>query len=312
LKSTTSSLAHIRAVKQLSEILGCPESWDDVVRAIQVEKAKPDNAWNKRCLEGIETILVDDGLDGKEEVFDYKWHDRLTRSVCKRIVRIEKVAEEIIDGFLKSGNYTMLSVFPSLMKAFGDHIEGALADPEVVGFKSVICYRTGLNIPFVPEKDTVESAFRARLAKLQDQGIKEFKRIDGQPLNAYLVHFTAQLIQDSSSTHKKPFQFHTGLGDNDISLVRSSPSHLQDFIATYPKVPIVLLHASYPWTKEAGYLATVYDNCYADIGEIFPFLSKEGQEKCLREILELCPTEKILWSTDGHCTFGFFHTAFAH
>jgi len=65
-------------------------------------------------------------------------------------------------------------------------------------------------------------------------------------------------------------------------------------------VPIVLLHASYPWTKEAGYLASVYDNVYADIGEVFPFLSKEGQENAIREILELCPTEKMMWSTDGH------------
>jgi predicted TIM-barrel fold metal-dependent hydrolase len=39
---------------------------------------------------------------------------------------------------------------------------------------------------------------------------------------------------------------------------------------------------------------------YADIGEVFPFVSREGQEKVVREILELCPTEKILWSTDGH------------
>jgi predicted TIM-barrel fold metal-dependent hydrolase len=75
---------------------------------------------------------------------------------------------------------------------------------------------------------------------------------------------------------------------------------MQDFIRNYAQVPIVLLHASYPWTKEAAFLATVYDNVYADIGEIFPFLSRDGQETALREILELCPTEKILWSTDGH------------
>jgi len=29
-------------------------------------------------------------------------------------------------------------------------------------------------------------------------------------------------------------------------------------------------------------------------------VSKDGQEKILREILELCPSEKIVWSTDGH------------
>jgi hypothetical protein len=300
LKATPSTLSHIRAVKQLSEILGCHPSWADVVRVIEVEKSKPDDVWAKRCMEGIETILVDDGLDGKDEVFGYAWHDRLTRSKCKRIVRIEKVAEEIIDGLRKTKKVPLRDIFPQFMETFQEKIMEAISDPDVVGFKSVICYRTGLNIPFVVDRDEVESEFLERLIKLHDEGVKDFKRIDGQPLNAFLVHETATLIQNSTSKHKKPFQFHTGLGDNDITLTRSSPSHLQEFIRAYPEVPIVLLHASYPWTKEAGYLASVYENVYADIGEVFPFLSKEGQEKVIREILELCPTEKVLWSTDGH------------
>jgi predicted TIM-barrel fold metal-dependent hydrolase len=119
-------------------------------------------------------------------------------------------------------------------------------------------------------------------------------------MNSYLVHKTASIIQSTPSRHKKPLQFHTGLGDNDITLTTSSPSHLQEFIRLYPTVPIVLLHASYPWTKEAGYLASVYENVYADIGEVFPFLSKQGQVNVVKEILELCPSEKVLWSTDGH------------
>jgi predicted TIM-barrel fold metal-dependent hydrolase len=145
----------------------------------------------------------------------------------------------------------------------------------------------------------VRDSFVDYIAGLQDAGVTEFKRVDGMPLNSYLVNKAAQLIS-LSPKHKKPLQFHTGLGDNDITLTRSSPSHLQGFIRRYPTVPVVLLHASYPWTKEAGYLASVYENVYADIGEVFPFVSREGQEKVVREILELCPTEKILWSTDGH------------
>ncbi len=96
---------------------------------------------------------------------------------------------------------------------------------------------------------------------------------------------------------KKPIQFHTGLGDNDINLGLSNPSHLQPFIEAYPKVSIVLLHASYPFTTQAGYLASVYDNCYLDIGEVFPMVSQDGQEKVIREALELCPSGKLTWST---------------
>jgi predicted TIM-barrel fold metal-dependent hydrolase len=119
-------------------------------------------------------------------------------------------------------------------------------------------------------------------------------------LNEFLVHRLVAVIRDSEGSAKKPIQFHTGLGDSDIALTKSSPAHLQEFIREYPTVPIVLLHASYPYTRDAGYLATVYANVYADFGEIFPILSQDGQETALRELLELCPWSKILWSTDGH------------
>ncbi|PBP27560.1 glutamine synthetase [Diplocarpon rosae] len=300
LRATKSSLSHIRAVKQLSEVLKCPPTWDDVVKAIEVENSKPHHAWQKRCLEGIETILLDDGLDGKDDVYDYAWHDKLTRSECKKIVRIEKVAEEIINELFKNPEVAPEDVFGGLREAFEMVIKDAIADPEVVGFKSVICYRTGLAIPTHLSAADIEETFVDHIAQLREEGVQAFRRIDNLPMNFYLVHKTAQLIARSSRPHKKPFQFHTGLGDNDITLTKSSPSQLQHFIKKFPSVPIILLHASYPWTKEAGYLATVYDNVYADIGEVFPFLSKEGQENAVREVLELCPTEKIMWSTDGH------------
>ncbi|KAK0113635.1 hypothetical protein ONS95_013880 [Cadophora gregata] len=300
MRTTTSTLSHIRAVKQLSEVLGCPPTWDAVQKAIDIENAKPHHAWQKRCLAGIETILVDDGLDGKDEVYDYAWHDKLTRSECKKIVRIEKVAEEIINELFRNPDLAPEDVFGGLREAFEMVIKDALADSEVVGFKSVICYRTGLAIPAHMSVADIEDTFVDHITQLREDGATHFTRIDNLPLNFYLVNKTAQLIAKSPGPYKKPFQFHTGLGDNDITLTTSSPSHLQEFIRKFPTVPIVLLHASYPWTKEAGYLASVYDNVYADIGEVFPFLSKEGQENAVREILELCPTEKIMWSTDGH------------
>ena len=92
-------------------------------------------------------------------------------------------------------------------------------------------------------------------------------------------------------------QFHTGLGDADITLARSSPSHLQPLLEAFPDTPVVLLHASYPFTREAGYLAAVYKNVYLDFGEVFPFVSAAGQRNVVRQVLELCPTNKILWSS---------------
>ena len=72
---------------------------------------------------------------------------------------------------------------------------------------------------------------------------------------------------------------------------------MQPIIEAYPDTPIVLLHSSYPYTREAAYLTSVYKNVYLDFGEIFPMLSSDGQRTVIRQLLELAPTNKILWSS---------------
>ncbi|MCJ1384976.1 hypothetical protein MMC17_008094 [Xylographa soralifera] len=308
LANTPSTLAHMRAVKQLAQILSCKPTWDAVQKRIDEERSKPDDAWSRRCFEGIETVLVDDGLDGNI-VHPYQWHDRLTRSKCKRIVRIEKVAEEIIGStataFLRENGRSPELIRGTelrlrVIKQFCTAVRHAVLDPEVVGFKSVICYRTGLAIggrEIYRDVNHLNSAWAAVLQQCTHQG---YPRLDDPILTPFFLHTAAELIQDIEGRHVKPLQFHTGLGDNDITLRLSSPSHLQPFIKEYPKLPIVLLHASYPFTREAGYLASVYENVYLDIGEVFPMISQEGQEKVVSQALELCPSEKLTWSTDGH------------
>ncbi|KAK4121376.1 hypothetical protein N657DRAFT_601452, partial [Parathielavia appendiculata] len=307
--SATTSLPHLRAVRQLASVLGCGLTWESVVARIEEKRLGCLEDWTAECLSGIETILLDDGLDDEDDANAYPWHDDYTRSRCKRIVRIEKVAEDIIrrvtaPGKLeesdKKGGDVHDHAFNHWVKEFGEYIVTALDDPDVVGFKSVVCYRTGLDI--TNESGDAQEAlalqdFKAVMAEYGPQG---FEKLKTKSMNDFLVHRTAQLIRDNRFRNKKPIQFHTGLGDNDLSMAKSSPSHLQEFIRKYPTVPIVLLHAGYPFTRETGYLASVYENVYADIGEVFPCVSQDGQERILREVLELCPWSKILWSTDGH------------
>ncbi|ESZ94815.1 hypothetical protein SBOR_4775 [Sclerotinia borealis F-4128] len=300
LRANPSSLAQIRAINQLADILDCPQTWSDVSGAIAKEKVKPGNVWAKRCLEGIETILLDDGPNADNDAFDYSWHDKLTSSKCKRIVRIETLGAEIVDRnldlFAISEDRFFASVLEGLQKAIND----ALSDPDVVAFKSIICDRTGLEISRACLLEEVKLSLLRCIWKQKAEGHTRLNRSNGQLLNSWIIHMTAETIQKSKTTHKKPIQFHTGLSDNDTNFTRSSPSHLQDFIREYPDVPILLLHAGYPWTKEAGYLAAVYSNVYTDIGEVFPGISQDGQEAIIRDLLELCPTEKIVWSTNGH------------
>ncbi|KAL8305163.1 hypothetical protein RB597_003932 [Gaeumannomyces tritici] len=310
LRDTPKTLAHHRAVRQLAAALGCgrdgepelPASWDAVVAAIERRRADPAiyDRWTAICLAGTETILIDDGLDGLERVHGFSSHDAFVRSPCRRIVRIEAVAADIIERHAQHYDGTLATddVFCQMLEEFDTHVKQAIQDPDVVGFKSVICYRTGLAIPRVVNIAAARESFADIVQHRSLRG--KFTRVDHEGLNELFVHHTAVLIRDCSSHFRKPIQFHTGLGDNDITLTTSSPAHLQDFIRNYPSVPIVLLHASYPYTREAGYLASVYSNVFADIGEVFPQVSQGGQEAILRQILELCPWSKILWSTDGH------------
>lgn len=257
------SLSHLRGVKQLAHVLDCAQTWEAVVAAIEQRRLEDYDDWISECLDGIETILVDDGLDAPDDAYNYDWHNSFTRSGCKRIVRIEAVAGKIFQKHaadFKEGDNSE-DVFDRAIDEFDAEIRSALEDPEVVGFKSVICYRTGLDIPAVVDLTVAKASFDEIVTDYA--GPAELARIQHPGLNDLLVHRAAALISEMPGRERKPLQFHTGLGDNDLTLAKSSPAHLQEFIRTYPKVPIVLLHASYPFVRELGYLATVYANVYA-------------------------------------------------
>jgi len=124
-------------------------------------------------------------------------------------------------------------------------------------------------------------------------------RISNKPFCDYLVNRTLHTLHHTTQ-NRKPVQFHTGSGDNDINLLHLNPAYLQPLIEEYSNVSFVLLHSAYPYTREAGYLAMAFDNVYLDVGEVFPMLSQDGQASVVRQALELVPYSKLLWSTDGH------------
>jgi hypothetical protein len=227
-------------------------------------------------------------------------------------VRIEAVASDILSGLHQQNKLPVGAAIAdgeacgvawgAFTAAFDQAIANAIADPEVVGFKSVVCYRTGLGVRLGRDIDVFSDGLRSFRRHFLPECVARNFRVEAKGMNDALVISTCKLIAGGYREHDaaKPFQFHTGLGDNDISLLDSNPGCLQPLIAAFPIVPIVILHSSYPYTREAGYLATVYKNCYLDIGEVFPMVSRDGQEKVLRQSLELTPWSKLLWSTDGH------------
>ena len=314
-----SSLSHSRAMKQLAQLYGCSEAIRDI-KAARYERVRRDyQGLIKLCLEGTHAIMMDDGLN-KDVVYPYKWHRQLVPRVS-RIVRIEAVAAEILEqlvlaaGLLRPGNDAdwerdhTEAFFIRFNGEFRNQIRAFANDPDVRGFKSVICYRTGLDVGLAsrkalrPQHSLTESDLLTAFHEFLQQAVRNnHYRIERKAFNDYLVVAVCDVLDQRvrSEGESLPFQFHTGLGDSDINLITANPAYMQPLIEEFPNVDFVLLHSAYPYTREAGYLASAYANAWLDIGEIFPMLSRDGQESILKQALELAPTSKILWSTDGH------------
>jgi len=252
LRHAPSSLAHMQAVQQLSKLYGCEPTWESIQR---YRIAAGFDKYTDICFKaaGIECILMDDLLVSSGKVaIPYNWHDKLTANKTRRIVRVETVAEKIAE---RMENADLRIFLQSFLKSLMD----SARDPDVVGFKSVICYRTGLDIS-VTMREKLDSRAEAFLDYITNGKTTGNWRLASKPLNDMVTNLAVQISGECG----KPIQFHTGLGDNDIRLVKSNPAYMQDLIEGYPKAKIVLLHSSYPFTREAGYLATVYDNVYLD------------------------------------------------
>lgn len=51
--------------------------------------------------------------------------------------------------------------------------------------------------------------------------------------------------------------------------------------------------------REAAHAASLFSHVNVDIGFVFPILSKHGQKSVLKELMELCPLDKIIYSSSG-------------
>ncbi|KAJ6263098.1 hypothetical protein Dda_1657 [Drechslerella dactyloides] len=302
LKDVPTTLAYYRAIQTLQKDFPClsnngNDGWENWKK---FRDDTDETDFTKICLAGLQTILLDDGIDFPDKINgrEVSWHSQFLKSPARRIVRLEHVAE----GLMKNNQ-----TFAQWDAEFKAAVRAAIRDPEVAGFKSIICYNDGLGITYPDGRKWVRPApelYRYEFPKDGSiQGMREIapNEVMGSTINDWVVHVLAHEMTAyvKEGFPAKPLQFHTGFGDTDLRLAKADPSLLQDFIERFPLLPIVLLHASYPFTRQAGYLASSYKNVYLDFGLIWPKLSQEGQESVLRQVLELTPSSKAMWSTDG-------------
>ncbi|KAL5740889.1 hypothetical protein ACOSP7_029768 [Xanthoceras sorbifolium] len=283
------SLSFKRNLRNIAELYGCESS----LQAVEEHRRSSGlHSISSVCFEAanISAVLIDDGLklDKKQDI---EWHKSFVPFVG-RILRIETLAEEILDQDKSNGSPWTLDIF---IETFLEKLRSYpfIAD-KIVGLKSIAAYRSGLEInTHVTKKDA-------------EEGLAEVLRA-GKP-----VRITNKSLIDCIFTHSLeaavsfdlPLQIHTGFGDKDLDLRLSNPLHLRTVLEDkrFSKCRLVLLHASYPFSKEASYLASVYQQVYLDFGLAVPKLSFHGMISSIKELLELAPVKKVMFSTDGYAS----------
>jgi uncharacterized protein len=267
-----------RSLREISTLLAC-EPQEAAILARRESLGLENLTQLYFSAANLEAIYLDDGLQ-PENILPISWHEKFTS--VQRILRLEVLAEQLIP---------QIEDFDTFVQTFTSQI-----DPppnEVVAFKSIVCYRTGLDIQFV-SRDVAATNFYQLKQQVQNQPLRL--------INKPLIDFLLQQALLIAAKYRLPIQLHTGYGDPDLDLRLANPLHLRSLLESpqYRHAPIVLLHASYPYMREAGYLASVYPQVYLDFGLAIPFLSVSGMRDTIHQLLELTPTSKLMYSSDAH------------
>lgn len=86
-----------------------------------------------------------------------------------------------------------------------------------------------------------------------------------------------------------------------MDLTKANPLLLRGVLedSRFSENRFVLLHASYPFSREASYLSSVYPQVYLDFGSVDSKLSIHGMKSAIKQLFELGPLNKIMYSSDG-------------
>jgi hypothetical protein len=266
-------------IRELAGLLDCEPTPDAVHAARQARGLGP---LVREIVErgNFKTWLVDTGY-GADSTYSLDELRLLAPCRIEEVLRLEPMIERLI---VESAD------FDAFIDAYRAELEDLRARG-IVGLKSVIAYRTGLRVEIVEQAEAAAS-----FADVHERARRDGRvRIASKPLLDHLV----VLAVEAAAAQEVPIQFHTGLGDPDLDLTLVDPAALRVlFSDLFRAAPIVLLHTGYPYVRSLAYLAAMFPNVYADMGEAILFAAGEATQ-ITRELLGLAPASKILFSTDA-------------
>ena len=175
-------------------------------------------------------------------------------------------------------------------RRYDDAIVHALEKDGYRGLKSIIAYRTGLDV--TPLSRTPDQGLGALDAIRRGTGGGAMKK-----LRDHLLCRALELCME----YDVPMQIHSGMGDWQVNLVKCRPGLLMDLLRfpTFRACNVIIVHTGYPYHAEAGYMANMLPRVYCDVSEGIPFASSAAKRIFL-ETMEMAPISKVVFGTDGY------------
>lgn len=275
-------LFYQRLIGELAGLFGCDPEEDAVLEA-RAKRPGVELIPSLLTEAGIETLLIDQGFPPAKDLYPDAKISALSGIPTLPLLRVELLMEELI-----MAEASLEAVEERLHHELGD-----IRRKGYVGLKSIVAYRTGLGVTRWPREE-VEGAFQAA----REEGLRAGRlRLDHKPL---LDHLLLAAFREASR-QEVPVQFHTGYGDTDTDLRLGDPLLLRWVLEEpeFKAMPVVLLHESYPFTRQSGYLSAVYGQVYTSLAFACPFIGFEDMVAFTREALGVAPASKILYESDA-------------
>lgn len=276
-----STLYFTRMINDLAAFLGTPPDVEAVLneRNAQVAVDYQDYARRLFADAGLDTVIFDFGVP--LPMLDI---DEVSAELPIEVVPIYRI-EPLIADLLKQD-----LTWSEFKNTFDTSISEGLSSGRYRGVKSIIAYRTGLDV--------------SPLSRTPDQGahaLDAIKRgLGGGSMKKLRDHLLCRSIE-LCMEHDVPMQIHTGMGDVEVNLVYCRPAYLLELLRfpDYRGCRVLLVHSGYPYHREAAYMANVLPRTYLDISEGIPFASSAAWE-IIEGAVSMAPLNKICYGSDGY------------
>ena len=259
---------------ELARFLGVVDDWESVVTARNATAEADYRSWTARLFGDarIDSLLVDEGGSGISL-------DELGAIVPVRLRRVARSDNFIRDLLVDEDSWA------PFFRRYQATLDAAITNG-AIAIKSVIAYRTGLDVQPVSEAE-------ARRNFETSRGDVESSQ---KPFRDFLLCHTMDVARERGLW----IHIHAAVGDPDIVYARANPALLYPLLHSerFRANQVVLIHGGWPWVGEAAAMVAILPNVYLDVSEGAIYGMPNVRQRIF-EALEACPYTKILYGADG-------------